>query len=197
LQLESDQVEEVDKLAENEALRRRVLLSQITELLNERFNLRRRFPGVDVKSAQHPLTGGHVFRQLKRGRFEVDREGQMTDRAGRLRAGGDANTIEQRCKRENRAETYVVFNSCVDVLRDALSVEYVTTFGLDSVLGYVAANSTHCRLPFVLVYEHASILLTANDKIGMASHLSHTCQPGRTKWRQGQSSPQVGRVLTG
>lgn len=51
LQPKSDEVEEIDKLAEDDALRRRVLLAEIAELFNEGLDLCRRAPLVEVKAA--------------------------------------------------------------------------------------------------------------------------------------------------
>lgn len=51
----SNQVEEVDELAEHQALRRGVLHAQVAQLLDERLDLGRRPPCVQVETPEDPL----------------------------------------------------------------------------------------------------------------------------------------------
>ena len=86
LQPVRDQVEEVDKLTEDDALGRRILLAQVAELLDQSLDLRRGAPLVEVEPAENALTRLHLlFIDLNSGCLEVDGERDVTDRAGGLR----------------------------------------------------------------------------------------------------------------
>ena len=87
LQPERDQVQEVDKLAEHDALRGRVLIAQIAQLFYERFYFRTRSPRIDVQTAKDALARGGGQFQLQGRCLEINCEGEMTNRASRLRRG--------------------------------------------------------------------------------------------------------------
>ena len=85
LQPERDQVQKVDKLAEYDALRGRVLIAQIAQLFYERFYFRTRSPRVDVQTAKDALARGGGQLQLQGRCLEVNCKGDMTNGASRLR----------------------------------------------------------------------------------------------------------------
>ena len=66
----------------------------------------------------------------------------------------------------------------VEILLDTLSVEDVPTFGLNSVLGDVIADSANRGFANLSIRKYRSVGFAFNHKIGMTSHLSHACQPG-------------------
>src|ERR1700742_4928187 len=76
LQSERDQVQEVDKLAKNNALRGRVLIAQIAQLFYERFYFRTRSPRVDVQTAKDALARGGGHFQLQRRCLEINCESE-------------------------------------------------------------------------------------------------------------------------
>jgi hypothetical protein len=85
LQPKRDQVQKVDKLAKHDALCGCVLITQIAQFFDQGFYLGTRSPCVDVQTAKDALTRGGWHFQLQGRRFEIDREGKVTDRASRLR----------------------------------------------------------------------------------------------------------------
>lgn len=71
-------------MTEDDALGSRVLSSQITQFLNESFDLCRRPPLIEIKSTEDTLTNLNLLFELQRRSFKVDREWQMTNWASRL-----------------------------------------------------------------------------------------------------------------
>ena len=65
----------------------------------------------------------------------------------------------------------------LQILLNAFAVEYVPALCLDGVLGKLIAQTADCTLASILLGEDANIILTAKDKIWVASHLSHSSEP--------------------
>ena len=84
LQPKRDQVQKVDKLAEYNALRGRVLTAQITQLFYKGLYLRTRSPCVNVQTAKDSLPRCCRHFQLQGWCIEIDCESEVTDRANRL-----------------------------------------------------------------------------------------------------------------
>ena len=84
MQPERDEVQEVDKLTENDALRGRILHPEVTELLNQCLDLRRRPPFVEVEAAEDALADFCGIFELQSRSFQVDGKSNVADRAGGL-----------------------------------------------------------------------------------------------------------------
>jgi hypothetical protein len=62
LQSESNQIQKIHKLAENDALCRSILRTKGAELFDQRLNLRRGPPIIEVQPSKNTLPGGrHIF----------------------------------------------------------------------------------------------------------------------------------------
>lgn len=80
-----NEIEEVNKLAEDETLGRRVLQPEIAQLLDERLDLGRRPPRVQVQPPEYALPcGRQILLEFERRRVQVDRQRQMAHRAAGL-----------------------------------------------------------------------------------------------------------------
>jgi hypothetical protein len=64
----------------------------------------------------------------------------------------------------------------VQVLLDALSIEDVAAFSLNSVLCDIITDTTESSLANVLGDKFAGIVLATNDEVRVAGHLSHTSE---------------------
>ncbi len=74
------------------------------------------------------------------------------------------------------AGTHRSLHGSLKVLLDALTVKYVPTLGLYSVLCELIAESADSTFALLVLREDASVVLASDNKIGMAGHLSH---PGK------------------
>jgi len=105
LQSICDQVQEVHKLAENDAFGRSVFHSQITQFLHESLDLRRRTPGLQIQAAEYPLTCvGDVFFQFEGRCLQINCQRQVAYWAGRLQRYSHESVIMS--QRSGRCRTF-------------------------------------------------------------------------------------------
>ena len=84
--------------------------------------------------------------------------------------------VELGGQRQGLGRTHCLLDSCLEVLLDALSIEDMPAFGLNSVFCELVAESADGALAGVILYEHPCVVLAAKDKIRMTCHLAHTCE---------------------
>lgn len=73
--------------------------------------------------------------------------------------------------------THGLLDSGVQVLLDALPVEDMPTLCLNCIFGDVVAKATDSCFADVLGRKGTRIVLTAQNQVRMASHLSHAGEP--------------------
>lgn len=115
LQSERDEVQEINELAEYDALGRRILVAQFRKLFNQRLNLGRGSPCINIESTEDALPRSRSgFIELKGRCFKVDGECHMTHRTFGLSHLEKCTTA--------KVWAYRLLNCGVDVLLYALPV---------------------------------------------------------------------------
>ena len=87
-------------------------------------------------------------------------------------------TCECRGFKEGIWRTYHGLDGGFKILLDALTVEYVVALRLDSIFSELVAETTHSAFSCFVCEEDSGIVLAAQNKVRMASHLTHTREPG-------------------
>ena len=87
LEAECDQIQEVYELAEYDALRRRVLLTEVTQLFHKRLDFGGRAPLVQIDSTDNTLARLCILFELESRSLQVNRQGDVTDWTCGLKTG--------------------------------------------------------------------------------------------------------------
>jgi hypothetical protein len=80
---------------------------------------------------------------------------------------------------ESRSRASLLLYSSIEILLDALSVENVSTFGLNGVFCNIVADPADGRLVRVVGYKLGRVGLASQDEVRMARHLPHPRKPGQ------------------
>jgi hypothetical protein len=80
LEPKGDEIQEIYKLAEDDALCRRVLHAEVAEFFHKRLDLRARAPSIKIKAANDTLPSDFRLLRFDGLCFKVDRKEDMTDR---------------------------------------------------------------------------------------------------------------------
>ena len=109
------EIQKVHELAEHKTFGGRVLLPEVAELLDERLDLRRRPPLVQVQPAEDTLTLCDGLVQLEGRRLKVNGERDVTNRACRLQGsvsiGNAIASLARRTMGSTEASRYCLIHS--------------------------------------------------------------------------------------
>lgn len=126
-----------------------------------------------IETAQDTLAGGGIFFQFQGWSLQVDSQRQMTN--GTI---GLQTEVSESIKNGEVAMTHAIVQGGFQILLDAFPVKNMPTLGTNGILGDVVTKPANGCFTLFLTLECLCVCLTLQNQVWVASHLSHTCEPG-------------------